>query len=135
MIMLIAGNAIAAGHGAQADFWTPQAPNRSTRWIERTITLHGPLDDDRRAKLAEIAEKTRHQGGAGRDPHDDPADLSPGDHSPQNRPPTRRRWFDRPERGRRPAQTAAGEHRGITSCAAAPAGVAGVVRSTDREDP
>jgi uncharacterized OsmC-like protein len=58
MIMLIAGNAIAAGHGAQADFWTPQAPNRSTRWIERTITLHGPLDDDRRAKLAEIAEKT-----------------------------------------------------------------------------
>jgi len=34
------------------------APDPSTRWIERMITLHGRLDDDRRAKLAEIAEKT-----------------------------------------------------------------------------
>ena len=34
------------------------APDRSTRWIDRLITLHGPLDDDQRAKLAEIAEKT-----------------------------------------------------------------------------
>ena len=34
------------------------APDRSTRWIDRVITLHGPLDDDQRAKLAEIAEKT-----------------------------------------------------------------------------
>ena len=32
--------------------------DRSTRWIDRVITLHGPLDDDQRAKLAEIAEKT-----------------------------------------------------------------------------
>src|SRR3954469_11201257 len=34
------------------------APDRSTRWIERRIVLHGGLDDDQRAKLAEIAEKT-----------------------------------------------------------------------------
>ena len=34
------------------------APDRSTRWIDRTITLHGPLDDEQRTKLAEIAEKT-----------------------------------------------------------------------------
>ncbi len=34
------------------------APDGSTRWIERMITLHGPLDDDQRATLAEIAEKT-----------------------------------------------------------------------------
>jgi putative redox protein len=34
------------------------APDRSTRWIDRTVTLHGPLDDQQRAKLAEIAEKT-----------------------------------------------------------------------------
>jgi putative redox protein len=32
--------------------------DRSTRWIDRTITLRGPLDDDQRPKLAEIAEKT-----------------------------------------------------------------------------
>jgi putative redox protein len=32
--------------------------DRSTRWIDRTITLRGPLDDDRRAALAGIAEKT-----------------------------------------------------------------------------
>jgi putative redox protein len=32
--------------------------DRSTRWIDRVITLRGPLDDDQRAKLAEIAEKT-----------------------------------------------------------------------------
>jgi putative redox protein len=31
--------------------------NRNTRWIDRLITLHG-VDDDQRAKLAEIAEKT-----------------------------------------------------------------------------
>jgi putative redox protein len=34
------------------------APDRSTRWIDRTITLHGPLDDGQCAKLAEMAEKT-----------------------------------------------------------------------------
>jgi putative redox protein len=34
------------------------APDRSTRWIDRTITLHGPLNEAQRAKLAEIAEKT-----------------------------------------------------------------------------
>ena len=33
-------------------------PDRSTRWIDRVITLRGPLDDDQRGKLAEIAEKT-----------------------------------------------------------------------------
>jgi putative redox protein len=32
--------------------------DRETRWIDRLITLHGPLDDDQRAKLAAIAEKT-----------------------------------------------------------------------------
>ena len=31
--------------------------DRDTRWIDRLITLHG-VDDDQRAKLAEIAEKT-----------------------------------------------------------------------------
>ena len=31
--------------------------DRDTRWIDRRITLHG-VDDDQRAKLAEIAEKT-----------------------------------------------------------------------------
>ena len=34
------------------------AADRSTHWIDRTITLHGPLDHAQRAKLAEIAEKT-----------------------------------------------------------------------------
>jgi putative redox protein len=34
------------------------APDRSTRWIDRVITLRGPLDDDQRGKLAEIVEKT-----------------------------------------------------------------------------
>jgi hypothetical protein len=32
--------------------------DRSNRWIDRVITLYGSLDDDYRAKLAEIAEKT-----------------------------------------------------------------------------
>jgi putative redox protein len=32
--------------------------DRATRWIDRQITLRGPLDDDQRARLAEIAEKT-----------------------------------------------------------------------------
>jgi putative redox protein len=32
--------------------------DRSTRWIDRKITLRGPLDDDQRATLAGIAEKT-----------------------------------------------------------------------------
>jgi putative redox protein len=32
--------------------------DRSTRWIDRVITLHGSLDDDQRAALAGIAEKT-----------------------------------------------------------------------------
>ena len=31
--------------------------DRNTRWIDRLITLHG-VDEDQRAKLAEIAEKT-----------------------------------------------------------------------------
>jgi putative redox protein len=31
--------------------------DRDTRWIDRLITLHGG-DEDQRAKLAEIAEKT-----------------------------------------------------------------------------
>ena len=31
--------------------------DKNTRWIDRLITLHG-VDDDQRAKLAEIAEKT-----------------------------------------------------------------------------
>ena len=31
--------------------------DRDTRWIDRLITLHG-VDDDQRAMLAEIAEKT-----------------------------------------------------------------------------
>ena len=31
--------------------------DKNTRWIDRLITLHG-VDDDHRAKLAEIAEKT-----------------------------------------------------------------------------
>jgi len=31
--------------------------DQDTRWIDRLITLHG-VDDDQRAKLAEIAEKT-----------------------------------------------------------------------------
>ncbi len=32
--------------------------DRSTRWIDRKITLRGPLDDNQRAALAGIAEKT-----------------------------------------------------------------------------
>jgi putative redox protein len=32
--------------------------DRATRWIDRAITLRGPLDDDHRARLAEIADKT-----------------------------------------------------------------------------
>jgi putative redox protein len=31
---------------------------RATRWIDRQITLRGPLGDDQRTRLAEIAEKT-----------------------------------------------------------------------------
>jgi len=31
--------------------------DRNNRWIDRLITLHG-VDEDQRAKLAEIAEKT-----------------------------------------------------------------------------
>jgi putative redox protein len=31
--------------------------DRDTGWIDRLITLHG-VDEDQRAKLAEIAEKT-----------------------------------------------------------------------------
>ena len=48
------------------------APDRSTRWIDRAITLHGPLDDEQRAKLAEIAEKTpvtKAVRARNRDPH------------------------------------------------------------------
>ena len=32
--------------------------DRATRWIDRTITVRGPLDDKARSKLADIAEKT-----------------------------------------------------------------------------
>ena len=32
--------------------------DRETRWIDRAITLHGPLGQDHLARLAEIAEKT-----------------------------------------------------------------------------
>jgi putative redox protein len=32
--------------------------DRATRWIDRTITLRGPLEDGQRARLAEVAEKT-----------------------------------------------------------------------------
>jgi putative redox protein len=32
--------------------------DRATRWIDRAITLRGPLDDGHRARLAEIADKT-----------------------------------------------------------------------------
>jgi putative redox protein len=34
------------------------ARDRANRWIDRAITLRGPLDDDQRARLAEIAERT-----------------------------------------------------------------------------
>jgi putative redox protein len=37
---------------------TYMVQDRATRWIDRAITLRGPLDDDQRARLAEIAEKT-----------------------------------------------------------------------------
>lgn len=33
-------------------------PDRAQRWIDRAITLHGPLDEGQRAKLADVAEKT-----------------------------------------------------------------------------
>jgi putative redox protein len=32
--------------------------DRATRWIDRIITVRGPLDDKAQSKLAEIAEKT-----------------------------------------------------------------------------
>ena len=32
--------------------------DRASRWIDRQITLRGPLEDGQRARLAEIAEKT-----------------------------------------------------------------------------
>ena len=32
--------------------------DRATRWIDRQVTLRGPLENDQRARLAEIAEKT-----------------------------------------------------------------------------
>lgn len=37
---------------------TYRVQDGATRWIDRAITLLGPLDDDQRARLAEIAEKT-----------------------------------------------------------------------------
>jgi putative redox protein len=37
---------------------TYRVQDGATRWIDRAITLRGPLDDDQRARLAEIAEKT-----------------------------------------------------------------------------
>ena len=44
----------AAGVDVELSYLAPS----STRWIDRVITLRGPLDDDQRAKLVEIAEKT-----------------------------------------------------------------------------
>jgi putative redox protein len=32
--------------------------DRATRWIDRQITLRGPLEDDQRARLAEVAGRT-----------------------------------------------------------------------------
>lgn len=32
--------------------------DRTTRWIDRVITVRGPLDDKVRSKLADVAEKT-----------------------------------------------------------------------------
>jgi putative redox protein len=32
--------------------------DRATRWIDRQSSLRGPLDDDQRARLGEVAEKT-----------------------------------------------------------------------------
>ena len=32
--------------------------DRATRWIDRQITVRGPLEDDQRARLAEVAERT-----------------------------------------------------------------------------
>lgn len=32
--------------------------DRTTRWIDRVITVRGPLDDKARSKLADVAEKT-----------------------------------------------------------------------------
>ena len=32
--------------------------DRASRWIDRQVTLRGPLGDDQRARLAEVAEKT-----------------------------------------------------------------------------
>jgi putative redox protein len=37
---------------------TYRVQDGATRWIDRAITLRGPLDDDQHARLAEIAEKT-----------------------------------------------------------------------------
>ena len=37
---------------------TSRVQDGATRWIDRAITLLGPLDDDQRARLAEIAERT-----------------------------------------------------------------------------
>ena len=42
------------------------APDRSTRWIDRTITLHGPIGDAQREAGRDRREDSRHQGGAGR---------------------------------------------------------------------
>jgi putative redox protein len=41
-----------------ADATARIGPDRDRTWIDRQITLRGPLGDDRRARLAEIAEKT-----------------------------------------------------------------------------
>jgi putative redox protein len=37
---------------------TYTAQDRTNRWIDREIILQGPLDDEQRTRLAEIAEKT-----------------------------------------------------------------------------
>jgi putative redox protein len=38
--------------------WPTPVKDRATRWIDRPITLRGPLGDDQPTRLAEIAEKT-----------------------------------------------------------------------------
>jgi putative redox protein len=53
------------------------APDRSTRWIDRVITLHGPLDDDHRAKLAEIAEKIPSPRRCAPEPRSEPRSTRP----------------------------------------------------------
>jgi len=54
-------------------------PDRSNRLIDRVITLHGPLKDNPRATLAEIADKTQ----------------SPRRYGPEPTSAPRSTWLDR----------------------------------------